>query len=139
MANGDKLATIYDAVDDGLLTQADMFREKIRGGLGFYELFQALDGQTVTSVGAWIDIRGWSRATLHFSDLGSGEARIFGGVGNSAPGISNDINYDISGAITVTANADKIVTIADRLDFLRVAKTVAGDTLATNCVLKASH
>jgi len=139
MANGDKLDTIYDDPNDGLMTAADMFREKVKGGLGFYDLYQALDGQTVTSDGAWVDIRGWSRATLHFTDLGTGEAKVFGAVGNSAPGISNDINYDISGAITVTTNAAKIVAIVDRLDFLRVAKTVAGDTLATNCVLKASH
>ena len=139
MANGDKLATIYDDPNDGLMTASDMFREKVRGGLGFHELYQALDGQTVTSDGAWVDIRGWSRATLHFTDLGTGEAQVFGAVGNSAPGISNDINYDVSGAITVTANADKIVAIVDRLDFIRVAKTVAGDTLATNCVLKSSH
>ena len=139
MANGDKLASIYDEADDGLLGQAELQAQKFRGGLGVFELFQALEGQTVTSEGVWVDIRCWSRATLLFTDLGSGEAQIFGAVGNSAPGISNDINYDISGAITVTANADHIVTISDRLDFLRVAKTVAGDTLATNCVLKASH
>ena len=139
MANGDKLASIYDDADDGLLNQVFINDQKYRGGLGVFELYQALQGQTVTSDGAWVDIRGWSRATLHFTDLGSGTAKIFGAVGNSAPGISNDINYDISGAITVTANADKIVTLSDRLDFLRVAKTVAGDTLATNCVLKASH
>ena len=139
MANGDKLASIYDEADDGLLVQAELQAQKFSGGLGVFELWTALDGQTVTSDGVWIDIRGWSRATLHFFDLGTGEAKVFGAVGNSAPGISNDINYDISGAITVTANADKIVAIVDRLDFLRVAKTVAGDTLATNCVLKASH
>lgn len=139
MANGGKLASIYDEADDGLLVQAELQIQKFSGGLGVFELFQALDGQTVTSNGVWVDVRGWSRATLHFTDLGTGEAKIFGAVGNSAPGIDNAINYDISGAITVTANADKIVTISDRLDFLRVAKTVAGDTLATNCVLKASH
>ena len=139
MANGDKLASIYDEADDGLLTPTALLDQKFRGGLGVFELWNALDGQTVTSDGAWVDIRGWSRATLHFTDLGTGEAKVFGAVGNSAPGISNDINYDISGAITVTANADKIVAIVDRLDFLRVAKTVAGDTLATNCILKASH
>jgi len=139
MANGDKLASIYDEADDGLLNQVFITDQKYRGGLGVFELWTALDGQTVTSDGGWIDIRGWSRATLHFTDLGTGEAKIFGAIGNSAPGISNDINYDVSGAITVTTNADKIVTISDRLDFLRVAKTLAGDTLATNCVLKASH
>jgi hypothetical protein len=139
MANGDKLASIYDEADDGLLDQSFINDQKYRGGLGVFELFRALHGQTGTSDGAWMDIRGWSRATLHFTDLGSGEAQIFGAVGNSAPGISNDINYDISGAITVAANADKIVTISDRLDFLRVAKTVVGDAKATNCVLKASH
>lgn len=139
MANGDPLATIFDDVDDGLMSSADFAREKIRGGLGIFDLFQSLDGQTVASTGAWIDVRGWSRYTLNFRDLGSGTAKVFGAVGNSAPGISNDINYDLSGDITVTANADKIVTIEDRLDYIRVAKTAAGDTQPTNCVAKASH
>lgn len=139
MANGDKLATIFDDVDDGLLSAADFAREKIRGGLGIYDLFQSLDGQTVSSDGAWIDVRGWSRYTLNFRDLGSGTAKIFGAVGNSAPGISNDINYDLSGDITVSGNADKIMTIEDRMDFIRVAKTAAGDTQSTDCIAKASH
>lgn len=139
MANGDKLATIFDEVDDGLLTTADMAREKIRGGRGIYDLFQALEGQTISSSGAWMDVRGWSRFTLRFSDLGTGVAKVFGAVGNSAPGISDTTNYDLSGSISVSNNADQIVTIEDRLDFIRVPKTAAGDTLATNCVLKASH
>lgn len=139
MANGDKLATIFDEKNDGLLTTADRNRLKLEGGRGVYDLFQALDGQTVTTDGVWMDVRGWSRFTLNFRNLGTGEAKIFGAVGNSAPGISDTTNYDLSGVISVTDNADKIVTIEDRLDFIRVPKTAAGDTLETNCVLKASH
>ena len=139
MANGSKLATIYDDADDGLITQQDLFRNKLEGGRGAFELFEALSGQTVASDGAWMDVRGWSRFTLNFRDLGTGTAKIFGAVGNSAPGISDTINYDVSGDITVSSNADKIVTIEDRLDFVRVAKTAAGDTLATNCFMKAGH
>ena len=139
MANGDKLATIFDDPDDGLLAPADFAREKIRGGLGIYDLFQALDGQTVSDTGVWIDVRGWGHFEFDFSDLGTGTAKIFGHIGNSAPGISNDINFDETGDITVSGNADKIVTVTKRFDFIRVAKTATGDTLATNCVAKASH
>ena len=139
MANGDKLATIFDDVDDGLLSVADMFREKIRGGLGIYDLFSALSGQTLATPGVWMDVRGWSRFTLNFRDLGTGGAKVFGAVGNSAPGISDTTNYDLSGTISVTDNADKIVTIEDRIDFVRVAKTAVGDTQETDCFLKASH
>lgn len=139
MANGDKLATIFDHVDDGLLTAADMDREKIRGGLGIYDLFKALDGQTIASDGVWIDVRGWSRFTLNFRDLGTGAAQVFGAVGNTAPGISDTTNYDLSGSLTVSNNADRIVTIEDRMDYLRIAKTSTGDTQATDCFLKVSH
>ena len=139
MANGAKLATIYDDVDDGLLTQRELFQAKVNGGRGAFELFEALSGQTVASDGAWMDVRGWSRFTFNFRDLGTGTGKIFGAVGNSAPGISDTTNYDVSGDVTVSNNADKIVTIEDRLDFVRVAKTAAGDTLATNCFMKAGH
>lgn len=139
MANGDKIATIFDDVEDGLLGAAELAGEKRRGSLGVYELFQALDGQTIASDGVWIDVRGWSRFTMNFRDLGTGEAKIFGSVGNVAPGISDTTNYDLSGAVTVSNNADQIVTVEDRMDYLRVAKTAAGDTVATDCVLKLSH
>jgi hypothetical protein len=139
MANGDKLATIYDEVDDGLLTQRELFQAKVNGARGAFQLFEALSGQTVASDGVWMDVRGWSRFTFNFRDLGTGTSKIFGAVGNSAPGISDTTNYDVSGDITVSSNADKLVTIEDRLDFVRVAKTAAGDTLETNCFMKAGH
>ena len=139
MANGDKLATIYDDKEDGLLTQRELAQAKLFGGRGAFELFTALVGQTVAVDGVWMDVRGWSRFTFNFRDLGLGTGKIFGAVGNSAPGISDTTNYDVSGDITVSDNADKLVTIEDRLDFVRVAKTATGDTLETNCFMKAGH
>jgi hypothetical protein len=98
--------------------------------------YKMLDGQTGVGDGCWIDVRGFRGAkTFAVQGIGTGTVTVQCSNGTTAGAIPAAATDGTTMGGSVTTNS--VVTVLDACSFVKVEKTVAGDSTATTVILDA--